>query len=49
MFVSPLHRSKNEVLDTADRNVVDRNVLANDVAPRVPLSRWLKRYEEKTK
>jgi hypothetical protein len=53
-FVSPLHRSKKEVLDTADPQQVptprvDRNVLANDVTARVPLSRWLKRDEEKTK
>jgi hypothetical protein len=27
----------------------DRNILANDIATRVPLSRWLKRDEVKTK
>jgi hypothetical protein len=27
----------------------DRNILANDVAARVPLSRWLKKDEVKTK
>jgi hypothetical protein len=52
--VSPLHRSKKEVLGTADPQEVptpgaDRNVLTNDVAARVPLSRWLKRGEVKTK
>jgi hypothetical protein len=43
MFVSPLHRSKKEVPDIADPQQVptpevDRNVLDNDVAARVPLS-----------
>jgi hypothetical protein len=54
MFASPLLRSKNEVLDTADPQQVptpgvDRNVLASDVVARVPLSQWLKRDEVKTK
>jgi hypothetical protein len=40
-FASPLHRSKKEVLDVTDLQQVptpgvDRNVLANDVAARVP-------------
>jgi hypothetical protein len=53
-FVSLPHRSKKEVLDTVDLQQVltpgvDRNVLANDVAARVPLSQWLKRDEVKTK
>jgi hypothetical protein len=52
--VSPLPRSKKEVLGIADPQQVpipgaDRNVLANDVSARVPLSRWLKRGEVKTK
>jgi hypothetical protein len=50
---SPL-RSKKEVLGTADPQkvptpTVDRNVLANNVAARVPSTLWLKRDEEKTK
>jgi hypothetical protein len=49
-----LPRSKKEALDTVDpRQVlipgVDRNILANDVADRVPLSQWLKRDEVKMK
>jgi hypothetical protein len=53
-FVSPPLRSKKEVLDTADLQQVptpgaDWNVLANDVAARVPSTRWLKRYKAKTK
>jgi hypothetical protein len=53
-FMSPLHISKKEALDTADSQQVptpgvDQNVLANDVAARVPLSQWLKRDEVKTK
>jgi hypothetical protein len=52
--VSPRPRSKKEVIDTTDPQQVptpgvDRNVLANDVAARVPLSQWLKRDEAKTK
>jgi hypothetical protein len=44
MFVSPLLILKKEALDTVDRQQVptpgvDRNVLANDVAETVPLSR----------
>jgi hypothetical protein len=50
----PPLRSKKEVLDTADPQLVptlgvDRNVLANDVATRVPSTRWLKRDEAKMK
>jgi hypothetical protein len=53
-FMSLLHRSKKEVLDTADPQQVptpgvDRNALANDVVDRVPLSLWLKRDQVKTK
>jgi hypothetical protein len=51
---SPSLRSKKEVLYTADPQQVhtpgvDRNVLANDVAARGPLTRWLKRDEAKMK
>jgi hypothetical protein len=51
---SPLLRSKKVVLDTADLQQVptlevDQSVLANDVIARVPSTRWLKRYEAKTK
>jgi hypothetical protein len=54
MFVSPPPILKKDVLDTVDPQQVptpgvDRNVLANDVAARVPLSQWLKRDEVKTK
>jgi hypothetical protein len=51
-----LLRSKKEDLDTADPQQVptpeakaDRSVLANDVEARVPLTRWLKKVEAKTK
>jgi hypothetical protein len=42
MFVSPLPRLKKEVLDREDPQQVptpgvDRNVLADDIAARVPL------------
>jgi hypothetical protein len=51
---SPLPRLKKEVLDIVNPRQVpipggDRNILANDAATRVPLSRWLKRDEVKTK
>jgi hypothetical protein len=51
---SPLPRSKKESLDTVDPwqvliPGVDRNILTNDVAGRVPLSQWLKRDEVKMK
>jgi hypothetical protein len=53
-FVSLLHRSKKEVLDTTNLQQVptlgvDWNVLANDVAARVPLTQWPKRDEAKMK
>jgi hypothetical protein len=52
--VSQLLRSKKEVLDIADPQQVptqeaDWSVLANDVVARVPLTRWLKKVEAKTK
>jgi hypothetical protein len=52
--VSPLLRSKKEVLDTADLQQVltpeaDRSILASDVVSRVPSTRWLKKVEAKTK
>jgi hypothetical protein len=51
---SALLRSKKVVLDTADPQQVptpgvDRNVLANDVAARVPSTRLLKKDGAKTK
>jgi hypothetical protein len=54
LTVSPPLRSKKEVLDTEDQRQVltpgaDQNVLANDIAAMVPLSRYLKREEVKTK
>jgi hypothetical protein len=52
--VSPLLRSKKEVLDTADLPQVlipevDLNVLDSDVVARVPFTQWLKRDEVKMK
>jgi hypothetical protein len=52
--VSPPLRLKKEVLDTVDPQQVpapgvDRNILANNAVAMVPLSRWLKRDEVKTK
>jgi hypothetical protein len=54
MSVSPLLRSKKEVLDTADPQQVptpkvDQSVLASDVVARVPSTRWLKKVEAKMK
>jgi hypothetical protein len=45
---------KKKVLDIVDQQQVpttgaDRNILANDAVTMVPLSRWLKRDEVKTK
>jgi hypothetical protein len=45
---------KKEDMDIVDPRRVpipgaDRNILANDTVARVPLSRWLKRDEVKTK
>jgi hypothetical protein len=52
--VSPPLKSKKEVLDIVDQQQVptpgaDRNILANDAVAMVPLSRWMKRDEVKTK
>jgi hypothetical protein len=52
--VSPLLRSKKEVLDTTDPQQVptleeDPSVLVGDVVARVLSTRWLKRDEAKTK
>jgi hypothetical protein len=54
MSVLQPHRSKKEVLDTADPWQVpipeaDRSDLDNDVKARVLLTRWLKKGEVKTK
>jgi hypothetical protein len=51
---SPLPKLKKEDMDIVDPRRVpipgaDRNILANDTVARVPLSRWLKRDEVKTK
>jgi hypothetical protein len=52
--VSPLLKSKKEVLDTADPQQVlipgvDLSVLDSDIVAKVPSTRWLKRDEVKTK
>jgi hypothetical protein len=52
--VSPPPRSKKEVLDIvgqlqAPTPGADQNIFTNDAVARVPLSRWLKRDEVKTK
>jgi hypothetical protein len=52
--VSPSLKLKKKVLDIVDQQQVpttgaDQNILANDVVTMVPLSRWLKRDEVKTK
>jgi hypothetical protein len=54
MSVLQLLRSKKEAVDTVDLRKVpileaDRSVLASDVVARVPLTRWLKKEEAKTK
>jgi hypothetical protein len=54
MSVLQLLRSKKEALDTVDLRQVpipeaDRSVLTSDVVAKVPLTRWLKKEEEKTK
>jgi hypothetical protein len=52
--VSPLLKSKKEVLDTADPQQVlipgvDLSVLDSDIVAKVPSTRWLNRDEVKTK
>jgi hypothetical protein len=54
MFVSLPLRLKKEVMDIVDQlqaptPKADRNILTNDAAAMVPLSRWPKRDEVKTK
>jgi hypothetical protein len=54
MSASLLPRSKKEALDIVNPQQVlilgvDRNILANDITARVPLSWWLKRNEVKMK
>jgi hypothetical protein len=54
MSVSVPLRLKKEVLDIVDQQQVptpeaDQNILANEAAAMVPLSRWLKRDEVKMK
>jgi hypothetical protein len=52
--MSQLLRLKKEGLDTADPQQVptleaDRSILASEVVARVPLTRWLKKVQEKMK
>jgi hypothetical protein len=54
MFVLQLLRSRKEALDTVDLRQVpipeaDQSVLISDVVARVPLTRWMKKEEVKTK